>query len=144
MNQLHRGFSLLDLLLALSLLGVLTAATLPSLARLGRPNLLRTEATRLRLLVERLVAEASLGEAEISLLLETDSYTASQKSAESILLVETHRLPASVSIDPAQSSAAEVVIYAGQVSAPASIALTGGGATCFLRISLRGRVTQSC
>jgi len=136
------GFSLLDLALAITILGLMCAVSLPAFGRLGERHSLLTEASRLRALMERLSVNSELYDQDFILELKRDSYSIRQKDSGKI--IQTRQLQKPILISLKDNKPVEIEYRNGRSNTALSFELKASNIFCKFVLSLRGRVTQQC
>lgn len=135
------GFTLLEVLGALSIISISLTTAASSLASYHREATLSRAASSLRLLVERAYSDALATREEITLIVNPTgafSYTSAG--------TELERLPFRAPIEPLlkDDKIQELHLYPSISASPATITLRSGACVCRVIISLRGRTRIVC
>ena len=136
-----RGFSLLDLLAALTLTGIALAACLPALSSLLTRRPLEQECRRLRYKLDELELRSAKTGRDYRVTLSATSYAALRADNDYPLF--SRQLPAPLHIDLESGQDASIMFYGGGTADPATIRLGDGRNSCAIAVSLRGRVRFS-
>jgi prepilin-type N-terminal cleavage/methylation domain-containing protein len=141
MQRKNVGFSLIECLIALGIVGLILAGALPQLSAWRDSRLLRAEADKIRLTLEHAatLAIASLRTVEVSL--NKNSATVRYQDGSTILV---HHRPPSLFLAPQGSNRDVLVFYPTITATPATLSLKSRTLTCSIIVSLRTRVTARC
>lgn len=136
----YRGDSLIEILIATAVVGILTTYALSSLREVNHLKFLKQEARKVQHAVEDLILKAQGQLIDHELIISTNYYITKEKNNSQIL--STYYFPKGVIA--AISSSQTVSIYKNGVVSPSTIVLNSSGLSCRIMISLRGRVRVLC
>jgi len=137
------GVSLLDLVVALAIAGVLLAVSIPVHHKLKEGNLLKRDSRRIEATLQDLASQAPLRHQNLYLIFEGSDYFAASDE-ESLKTVPRGRLSAGVTAQVNSSYSDRIAFYPGGSSSPGNITLRAKSSLCKVTISLRGRVRNEC
>lgn len=139
--KFSRAFTLLEVLVTLSITGVVLAGATISLARYRRHSGLSRAVLSLKLLVERAYSRALATHQELVMSIEQTAATIQERDGENL-----ERLPFIAPVTPVlkENKPQELRFYPSISSSPATITLRSGTQECSVIISLRGRVRTQC
>lgn len=135
------GFTLLEMLTALSIISIGLATAAISLATYQRKTKLSRAASSLRLLVDRTYSRALAAHEEITLLVKPTEAVSLTRAGDAL-----ERLPIRAPIEPLlkDTTAQELQFYPSISASPATITLRSGAHVCQVVVSLRGRTRIVC
>lgn len=135
------GFTLLESLVAISIITVGLAATAHSFTAYRRDAKLSRTVSSLKLLVERAYSHALATRREIVVVIEPTNAKAQNTDG-----TEHERLAFKAPIAPElrNNQPQEIRLYPSISASPATITLRSGKSTCEVIVSLRGRVRTQC
>jgi len=135
------GFTLLEVLAALSIVSISLVTAASSLATYQRKSKLSRTASSLRLLVERTYSHALATRQEITLVVKPTAAVSLTRAGDTL-----ERLPIRAPIEPLlkDTAAQELNFYPSISASPATITLRSGAHVCQVVVSLRGRTRTVC
>ncbi len=137
------GYSLTDLLLWLTIVGIIVGIAAPSGMHSLQKKLLKFEAYRLARFAERLALKATQTGCNYELVIDRDFYLG--KSEECIVSkAERIELHPGFSLEMGGNNSNVIRLYKSGVATPATILVTAKNQLCKVSISLRGRIKDSC
>jgi prepilin-type N-terminal cleavage/methylation domain-containing protein len=138
---MQRGFSLLELLLALAMVSILGAISFPALARWHSHALLKSEGTRLSLALEdAYVAALSYGET-ITVGFDRNVVQTIRSSGAPLATYSPRK---GVSVSNKSTDQGNLTFYPTHTATPATVVITSPYGECEVVVSLRGRVRSTC
>lgn len=139
------GLSLIGLMIALMLSALLLSISVPKLNAFGASKrAIKTEALRLKDLLEELSLQASLNQSDVRLSYKPDSYLAEMQLDLSWKTIESRSLNPRLHFELGNKLDDVINFYASGVNSPATLLLKSAEQECAIKISLRGRVTLIC
>ena len=138
-NSNENGFSLIDLMIAISLLGILTLSS--SFTNLHSAKL-RNESRALQTFLEQSLLLALRYEEQVDISFLSSSYMRT-RNQHTPALFETKALPASIQFS-ITSIGKSAHLYPSGVASPLTVTLKEGSASCSISLSLRGRSKLIC
>ena len=141
---MNSGISLIDTLVALTLLGSLALVSAPTLSDLQRSRTLRSETEELRLFLEQLALNALQREERYSLDFTSTSIAVNIASGPHAGTVPSKRPLKSPITVVSPLGLNQLAFHSSGAASPATISLTDGKQYCSLYVSLRGRVRSQC
>jgi len=138
---MNRGFSLIETLLATSLLAPLEAIAIPSLAGWMTKNQAQIEARAVQLALEQAYVVAVTRGIPVTVAISLRSITASTTS-NTLLFAHHLRSPVTARIKGEQKEA--LFFYPSHTASPATVTIENNAYVCSLVISLRGRIRREC
>jgi prepilin-type N-terminal cleavage/methylation domain-containing protein len=140
-SSISAGFSLLEVLVALSIISIGLATAASSLATYQRDQKLSRTASSLRLLIERTYGYALATRQEMLVVIEPSmarALTGSSKEEERLVF------KAPLAPELRNNQPHEIRLYPSISASPATVTLRLGKSTCAVIVSLRGRVRTQC
>jgi len=142
-SNINRGFHTIDLAVAILLLGLLAAISVPSIRETLHGHTLKSETRHLKSTMEQLTLQAAQREERILLTIGQAEYTARIGGSDGPLLI-TREFQDPVTALLTSIPPRTIYFHKSGVSSPASITLTTGSEYCSVILSLRGRVSVEC
>lgn len=140
-NSCRNGFSLVEVLVTLGLISILASLAAPHLSAHAHRLVLRSEASAMRLFLERCAAYALSAQAPVEVALAKDSLTARHPGGAAL---GGHTLQHGATLEPLSQGESSLLFYPSISASPATMVLTRGGISCSIILSLRGRVRFVC
>lgn len=129
-------------MVALGLILLIAALSLPSLAKLGRRHILLQQTRALAQDIELLVLDAWSTKRELTLELRPNRYTAQEKESGRMLFSKSIKAP--LKLDLGHTAADLISFYPRQVVSPKSVLVNYADQSCRVVLALRGRVRFQC
>lgn len=142
----YNGFSLLEALVTISIISVLATIAVPQVSAQSKRLALRSEASSLRLFLERCSAYALTVRSPVEVVLSPRNLSPSTLSAQhqNGPLLGNYTLQNGVTLEPLAGGATSLLFYPSISASPATLVLNKGGISCSVVISLRGRIRFVC
>jgi prepilin-type N-terminal cleavage/methylation domain-containing protein len=138
---MERGLSLIETLLALSIISSLAALALPSLAGWIPQHSVRREARAVQLLMERAYALALTRAAPVAVSISPGMIAATVGPSPPVF---TYHLRSPVTARFKGNEKGPLVFYPSHTASPATILIEGPTYLCSVVLSLRGRTRREC
>ncbi|MFN4896360.1 MAG: Tfp pilus assembly protein FimT/FimU [Pseudomonadota bacterium] len=135
------GFSLLETLIALSIVAVLTAVAAPHFANRTSALALQSESHRLLLFLERCSSYALTSRSTVEVAISSSTLSALQ---ESKTVIAQHTIRHAAHLEPLPGGASSLFFYPSISASPATLNIIKGKLSCAVVISLRGRIRSTC
>lgn len=135
----HNGFSLLETLVGVALLAIVASISIPSATAIISSHYLRRERDYLVRTLEKAHLISINRETKTTLELKHDRYELKLNSE----LVTSHLIHSSYKITR-PTVPHSISFYPSGTTSPETIILKSNSASCFISLSLRGRITSSC
>ena len=143
MERLSKGYTLIDCLVALSLLGILVAASIPSTSSIQASHILKGESENLLGLIRKLVTDSQSSEDDIFLAITTRTYDVTTAKGKKYFGAPQFLKNPVEFIQPIGTTRT-ISFYKTGVTTPSTIWLKTPRDSCKIRISLRGRIKTTC
>jgi Tfp pilus assembly protein FimT len=137
----ENGFSVVEAVVTLSILSLLAAVAVPQFSAYTKKLTLRSEASRLRLFLERCSAHALTSRETIEVAVSRNTFTASRQGGG---VTSSHTLLHNTYIKPDNNDEITLLFHPTISASPATLILTNGTLTCSVIISLRTRIRFVC
>jgi prepilin-type N-terminal cleavage/methylation domain-containing protein len=138
---MERGFSLIETLLVISLIGSLAAITLPSLSAWIPQHAVRLEARSVQLILERAYTLAITRAIPVEVHIAPNLVTV--RTHNGTPLLSRHlRAPLTTRIKSGESG--PLIFYPSHTASPATVLIEGPSYLCAVVVSLRGRTRREC
>ena len=128
-----RGFSLLELLICIVIIGVISALATSRLPSLSKSLQVKHEAESLKILIENLTLLSQQKKENQTLKLSLNSY-----------LIKNKIYSLKTGINLTSSAGNLIIFYSSGVNTPSTIKFSSESKVCKLVLSLRGRVQIKC
>ena len=138
---MDRGFSLIETLLALSIIGSLAAIAIPSLAAWIPQHAVRREARAVQLVIERAYTLALIRAVPVSVDISPTQITATAREGAPLFI---HKLRAPVTARFKGNEKAPLTFYPSHTTSPATLLIESPAYLCSIVLSLRGRTRREC
>ena len=138
---MERGFSLIEILLALSIFGSLAAIAVPSLADWIPQHAVRREARGVQLLLERAYALALTRSIPVSVAITPRRISATVGESTDAFI---HNLSAPITARFKGNEKGPLTFYPSHTASPATIVIESPAHLCSIVLSLRGRTRREC
>ncbi|MEY4668938.1 MAG: hypothetical protein RL518_1637 [Pseudomonadota bacterium] len=138
---MERGFSLIEMLLGVSMIASVVAIALPSLAEWIPRHAVRREARAVQLVVERAYTLAVVRSVPVSVQFLPSQIIATSATTAPLF---SHPLPASITARIKGNQDSSLVLYPSHTASPATIEVLGPSYRCSVIVSLRGRTRLEC
>lgn len=137
------GFSLLEILITLSLVGLAVTLAVPQFTSASNRLALRSEANSLRLFIERFGAYSLASKLQVNLKISSDSLSATIKDGQ---IIGTHSIKrgAQITLPMTNGASSSITLYPSISASPTTLVLSRRGSSCSIIISLRARVRTVC
>lgn len=135
------GFTLLEVVLAITFIGVIVGISIPAIATIRNRTYLRGETIAARQFLERAYGYA-LASRQHTIV--TITHTSLTTHSESEVPLEQFSPRRNVQIRPDSVRDGKIVFYPSITASPGTLRLTRGGHECSIVISLRGRTRVVC
>ena len=142
-NQKRSGFSILEMVCFLAIVGVVLAVSTPNVGELIQRRSIHYEAGRIRTELQRLSRLSVSTERRIVVDFSRSSIIAATDSPP-IVQILRRELPPAVTALFSRKGSKRIVFYPSGVASPATIVLESSSERCAITISLRGRVGSAC
>jgi prepilin-type N-terminal cleavage/methylation domain-containing protein len=140
-DELSKGFSLLELLIALGITAVVSTTATVHIRGIQRRSVLRAEATSIQMLLEESYFAALAYQHEVLVHLDRQRvYTLLYPG----MMRASHTLRDTVSLVLAPGQNPTLQFYPSISATPATLTLQSHGLVCQIVISLRGRIRTTC
>jgi len=134
-----QGTHLLELLVALIIISILSAVSIPRLGEILNSSPLKLESQRLEQILKRYSARSIQSEKKFSFISKPSSYQIIE--TDSGVLRLSRQLSDKITLD----SKREIIVFSKSgVVSPASLTLRSKRSACTITISLRGRINRLC
>jgi type II secretory pathway pseudopilin PulG len=132
------GFSLTETLFVVAITGMLIAASVPKISDIANRLVLRSEASSIRLFLERTFNFSLASRETIKVALNSGELIAAMRDNTPLF---SYRLKGGISLAPVSSP---LIFYPTIAASPQTLLLKKGQSSCSVIISLRGRIRFSC
>lgn len=137
----QNGFSVIEALVTMSILGILTALAAPQFSSYATKLTLRSEASRVRLFLERSAAYAITSRETVEIEVSRTMLAALRPGGAQR---DLHTLRHNTQLKLPSGETTTVLLYPTITASPATLVLTKGGLSCSVIVSLRTRVRIVC
>lgn len=137
----YNGFSLLEALGTISIISTLATIAVPQINAQVKRLALRSEASSLRLFLERCSAYALTVRSPVEVALSPSTLSAQRQDGS---LLGTCTLQNGVTLAPLAGGATSLLFYPSISASPGTLVLNKGEISCSVIVSLRGRIRFVC
>jgi prepilin-type N-terminal cleavage/methylation domain-containing protein len=137
----YSGFSLVEALVTISIISILATIAVPQVSAQVKRLTVRSEASSLRLFLERCSAYALTVRSPVEVALSPSTLSAQHQNGP---LIGVHTLQNGVILEPLAGGAHTLLFYPSISASPATLVLNKGSTSCSVIVSLRGRIRFVC